>query len=70
MTTTTQPLSAAHWLMRAAEARALASQCDEPTLRRLMQEVADDYAALAACRQRADRSDARTASRASASPAC
>jgi len=40
--------SAAHWLMRAAEARAAARLCDDPALRRMMPEIARGYADLAA----------------------
>jgi hypothetical protein len=49
------PLSAEHWLLRAEEARILATQCDDPALRRMMQDIASDYRDLAASRYRAVR---------------
>jgi O-methyltransferase involved in polyketide biosynthesis len=48
-------LSAAHWVARAAEARAIAWLCDDPALRAMMEEIAREYDALAACRYRANR---------------
>lgn len=48
-------LSAAHWVARAAEARAIAWLCDDPALRATMEEIAREYDALAACRYLAQR---------------
>jgi hypothetical protein len=45
-------LSAAHWLSRAADARAAARLCDDPALRRMMQDIAHGYDELAASRYR------------------
>ena len=45
-------LSAAHWLSRAAEARAAARLCDDPALRRMIQDIARGYDELAASRYR------------------
>jgi hypothetical protein len=43
-------MDAAHWLLRAEEARTMARLCDDPVLRSLMEEVAQNYDALAASR--------------------
>jgi hypothetical protein len=49
---TTMTLSAAHWLLRAEEARAAARLCDDPALRRMMQDIARGYEELAVSRYR------------------
>jgi hypothetical protein len=43
-------MDAAHWLLGAEEARMMARLCDDPVLRSLMEEVAQNYGALAASR--------------------
>jgi hypothetical protein len=55
-------LSAAHWLSRAEEARDLAQACDDPALRAVLHEIAQQYRALAAARLRQAQQPVRIAS--------
>jgi hypothetical protein len=48
------PIGAAHWLLRAQEARMLARLCGDPALRHLLEEVAQSYDDLAASRRHAN----------------
>jgi hypothetical protein len=61
-------LSAAHWLARAEEARVAARLCDDPALSTMMDEIAREYEALAACRERTSRGPAAASRHAAPEP--